>query len=76
MNEAKLVITHQKSQRWYLTVMVLAVSVLIGIFILGRYFALSDLRNTKSRLTESLTELSKSQSESENMKEKLVMKHK
>jgi len=73
MNEAKLVITHQKSQGWYLAVVAIAISALVGVFIFGRYFALSDLSSTKSHLKEASTELSKSQLELRYLKEQLVM---
>ncbi len=73
MNHANLVITRQRSQSWYLTVVAFIIGLLVGIYILGRYLALEDLVDTKSELVQLKQQLIKIQQALENASESLVM---
>jgi len=73
MSQSNLVIKQQKSQLWYLSVGLTMLLVLIGVFIFGRYLALSDLSRTKLHLEETLSELSQSKLQVDKLNEKLVM---
>ncbi|MCF6193976.1 MAG: hypothetical protein L3J46_06550 [Kangiellaceae bacterium] len=75
MSQSNLVIKQQKSQLWYVSVGLLMLLTLVGVFIVGRYLALSDLSSTKLHLQEALNELSKSKLAKEELNEKLVMQH-
>jgi len=73
MIQSNLVIKQQKSQLWHVSVGLLMLLAIVGVFIVGRYLALSDLSSTKLHLQETLNELSQSKLAREKLNEKLVM---
>ena len=73
MSRLNLVIKHQKSQLWYLSVGTLVVLTIVAVFIIGRYLALSDLSRTKVQLEEAIEEIKQSKLVSDELNEKLVM---
>ena len=75
MSQLNLVIKHQRSQFWYLSVGSLVVLTIVGVFIIGRYLALSDLSQTKAQLNEALEEIRQSKLVGAELNEKLVMQY-
>lgn len=75
MSHSKLVIKQQKTLTWYISVVSLVMILLVGIFVIGRYLAIVDLRMTKTNLLESQQALNDANTRLKITSEKLVMEN-
>jgi hypothetical protein len=73
MPHSKLIIKQQKSSAWYFMVGCLLVIVFIGVFVIGRYLALSDLKMTKVDLLISQQALVNANAALSSTSENLIM---
>ncbi|MGB0495649.1 MAG: DUF6776 family protein [Kangiellaceae bacterium] len=73
MNNSKLIVTEQKSNLWYVTLVLGSVISLVSVYLTGRYLAISDLADTKKQLKEIQASLSDTQIAYNKVTESLVL---
>jgi hypothetical protein len=73
MNSPKLIVTEQKPNIWYITIILGCLITLASVYSLGRYLAVKDLFQTKQLLSETQEILSNTQNAYGDISESLVL---
>ncbi len=73
MNSPKLIVTEQKPNSWYISIVFASFILLVGVYLLGRFLAVKDLSQTKQLLSDAQLSLNNTEIAYSEISESLIL---